>query len=243
MPRPDRWMAMAALGAYNVIQNLLVPARFYVPANAGVSLVLIGLARRQGCTWDDLGLNPTGWKKGLAAGVAGAAITAAGALTSVRNPTTRPYLLDARARDQSRRDSWYRSLVRFPFGTALFEEVAFRGVLYGMWRNAGASHRRAATASAVAFGAWHLIPSLDALSGHPLQQRLHSRTATVGVAAVGAMATGVSGLALTWLRRRSGSLLAPWLIHSTFNAAGYLAGVGAWRRAASVLEGSGRDPS
>lgn len=233
MPRTGRWIPVAALGAYNLIQNLLVPPRAYVPANLGAGLILVGLARRQGCSWDDLGLSRAGWKRGLTIGVVGAVITAGGATKAVANPASHPYLLDARARDQSRRDSWYRAMVRFPIGTALFEEVAFRGVTYCMWRRSGTSHRKATTATAVAFGAWHLIPSLDALTGNPLGNRLSSRFATSGVAVGGAFATGISSLGLTWLRRRSGSLIAPWLVHSAFNAAGYLAGVSAWRRASS----------
>jgi membrane protease YdiL (CAAX protease family) len=242
MPRPGRWIPVAALGAYNLIQNLLVPPNGYVPANVGVGVILVGLARRQGCSWDDLGLSRTGWKRGLIIGVAGAAVTAGAAEKAATNPASHPYLLDARARNQSRRDSWYRAMVRFPIGTALFEEVAFRGVIYGMWRRSGTSHRMATTATAVAFGAWHLIPSLNALTGNPLGNRLNSRSATAGVAVVGALATGISSLGLTWLRRKSGSLIAPWLIHSAFNAAGYLAGVGAWRRGSSMQEKSDPRP-
>ena len=238
MHRQGRWVPVAALGAYNLIQNLLVPPRRYVPTNVGVGLTLIGFARRRGCSWDDLGLSLTGWKGGLIIGLAGAAVTAGGAAKAAALPASHAYLLDARARDQTPQDSWYRALVRFPIGTALFEEVAFRGVIYGIWRRSGKSHRSATTATAVAFGAWHLIPSLSALTGNPLGDRLNSRSAIAGVAVVGALATGISSLGLTWLRRKTGNLIAPWLVHSAFNAAGYLAGVGAWRREHSLYEKS-----
>ncbi len=223
------WVAIAALAAYNVIQNFAVPPRFYVAANLGVGAGLVHLARRQGCSWDDLGLSPAGWRRSLVMGGAGSALAVGGAVLTSTNAGLRRYLLDERAQEQSGRDVMYRSLVRFPIGTALFEEVAFRGVLYGMWRRAGKSHRAATAITAIAFGVWHLIPSRKALRGNPLETRLPSRGSQMGVIAGGASLTGLFSFGLTWLRIRSGSLVAPWLIHSAVNSTGYLAGVRAWR--------------
>ena len=146
-------------------------------------------------------------------------------------------------RGSHRRDVLYRSLVRFPIGTALFEEVVFRGVLYGMWRQAGKSHRTATAISATAFGVWHLIPSRNALQGNPLGESLTSRGSTMGLVAGGATLTGLSSLGLTWLRRQSGSLAAPWLIHSAVNSLGYLAGVRAWRTPRPRWGAHARSPS
>ena len=36
------------------------------------------------------------------------------------------------------------------------------------------------------------------------------------------LATGVAGMFFSWLRLRSGSILAPWLTHTGFNSIGYL---------------------
>jgi uncharacterized protein len=229
MTEPNPWVPVVVLAAYNLIQNFLIPPRYYVAANLGVGAGMVRLARKQGCSWDDLGLSPTGWRRGLAIGGAGAVLAIGAALATSTSSDLRRYLLDERAAKQSRRDVIYRSLVRFPIGTALFEEVMFRGVLYGMWRQAGKSHRAATALTAIAFGVWHLIPARDALLGNPLEDRLTSRGSRLGVIAGGASLTGVSSFGLTWLRTQSGSLLAPWLIHSAVNATGYLAGVQAWR--------------
>ena len=51
----------------------------------------------------------------------------------------------------------------------------------------------------------------------------------MGLVVGGATLTGLSSFGLTWLRSRSGSLIAPWLIHSAVNTIGYLVGVRAWR--------------
>jgi membrane protease YdiL (CAAX protease family) len=238
MAEPNPWVAVAALAAYNLIQNFAVPPRVYVAANLGMSAGLVHLARRQGCSWDDLGLSPAGWRRSLAMGGAGSALAIGAAVLTSTNSELRRYLLDERAQSQTRRDVIYRSLVRFPIGTALFEEVAFRGVLYGMWRQAGKSHRAATAITAIAFGVWHLIPSRNALRGNPLETRLTSQGSKMGVIAGGASLTGMFSFGLTWLRIQSGSLVAPWLIHSAVNATGYLAGVRAWRTPPSRLDPS-----
>jgi membrane protease YdiL (CAAX protease family) len=116
-------------------------------------------------------------------------------------------------------------------GTALFEEIAFRGVIEAMWRRSGASQQRAATVAAITFGVWHLLPGREALTGNPLSIRLTGRRSHAAVVLVGALFTGVSSLGFSWMRRRTGSLIAPWMAHAAINSAGYLAGVFAWRRA------------
>ncbi|MDZ4277738.1 MAG: CPBP family intramembrane glutamic endopeptidase [Dehalococcoidia bacterium] len=50
----------------------------------------------------------------------------------------------------------YFLLFRQPVGTALFEEVAFRGVLYGTWLRVGGD-RTAVLATAGVFALWHAV--------------------------------------------------------------------------------------
>lgn len=228
-----RLAAVLAIGGYNLIQNLLLPATAYVPANLVASLGLTNMARRFGCTWDDLGLSPARMRNGVRLGTAGATAASGLAIAAGAHRTARRYLLDQRAVDQRQKDIAYRVLVRFPFGTALFEEVAFRGVVYGIWRRSGASPRKAAAATAIAFGIWHLIPANQALTGNPLGPRFGSLKARAAVVGAGAMLTALSSFGFSWMRERSGSLVAPWMTHAAINNAGYLAGVAAWRRQSS----------
>lgn len=58
----------------------------------------------------------------------------------------------------------YRTAVRIPLGTALWEEIAFRGVLYGLWNRAHGS-AAALVGSSVVFGLWHVAPTYRTLSG------------------------------------------------------------------------------
>jgi membrane protease YdiL (CAAX protease family) len=229
MPRGSRALALTALGGYNLVQNLAVPPPAYVPANLIAALGLLALARRDGCSWRDLGLDPADLGKGIRTGLAGSLVALVGAAGIATFPSTRPYLLDQRAAGQSWFDVVYRGLIRFPLGTALFEEVAFRGVIQGLWRRSGASRSQAETAAALSFGLWHLLPATTALAGNPLGPRLASRRGRRMVVMVGATGTGLAGLLLSWLRERSGSLVAPLLVHASVNSVGYLASVLAWR--------------
>ena len=234
----SRLSTAALVGGYNLLQNRLLPGSTYVPANLLVTSGLLALATREGCTLEDLGLDPANAGDGLRLGASAAAVIATTAVLGSALPGARRHLRDERARDQSPRDVLYHTFVRFPLGTALFEEVAFRGVIEGVWRRDGATERDAAVASAVLFGLWHLLPTYDVIGGSPATAGVVSPRSQAMLVMAGALATGVASLGFSWMRRRSRSLLAPWLAHTAFNVAGYLASVAIWRRAQDAV-GSG----
>ncbi|HWC29615.1 MAG TPA: CPBP family intramembrane glutamic endopeptidase, partial [Dehalococcoidia bacterium] len=115
----------------------------------------------------------------------------------------------------------YEVCVRIPFGTALPEEAIFRGALLGLFSR----YHSPAVASGVTsllFGFWHLAPTLRRLPTHGLTRSrpaAHQAAWIAGAVAV----TGTAGVLLSWLRVRSGSIVAPWLVHSAVNSAGYTA--------------------
>ncbi len=223
-------MVITVVAGYNLIQNRIVPAPWYVPANIAVSAGLVAFAVRHGCSLDELGLDHRKVESGVKLGAIAATAVAAGAAMASSRPGLRRHLRDDRSADQRPAEILYRVVVRFPLGTALFEEVAFRGVVEGIWAHGGATEREAATVSALLFGLWHLIPTMDALRGNPLGAERRSGAARAGVVFVGSAIAGVASLGFSWLRRKSGSLVAPWLAHSAISVAGYLAGINAWRR-------------
>ncbi len=223
-------MVSVALAGYNLIQNRALPGSLYVPTNIAVSVGLIALARRRGCSSGDLGLEVGKVDEGVRLGTLTAGLIAIGAVAAGRGERTQRLLRDERVADQGRGDVVYHTLVRFPLGTALFEEVAFRGVVEGIWRRSGATEREAALAAAVLFGLWHVVPTNDAITGSPLAGNLRTNRSRAAAVLAGAGATAAASLGFSWLRKRSGSLLAPWLAHTAVSCAGYLAGVAAWRR-------------
>jgi hypothetical protein len=229
MPRLDpAWIATAAVAGYHLVQNLTLPDRAYVPANLAVTAGLVALGSRSGLTPAEMGLDPRDLPAGLARGAIAGGVVAAGAAAFSAIRPTHPVLIDERAGGHGRGEAAYRTLARFPLGTALFEEVAFRGVLHGLWRRRlGSSGAEAATA--VAFGAWHLLPTYRAFLGSAVGSGSGRRRA-LAAAGGGALLTAISSPAFGYLRDRTGSIATPWLAHAAFNVSGYLAARRAWRR-------------
>lgn len=226
---PSRVQVTAAIVGYNLVQNRLLPSSLYVPANILVSAALVANSRRAGCDWSELGLDPKKATGGVRSGLQAAGVIAL-ATAAATHPAIRRRLLDQRAADQTATDILYHTLVRFPFGTALFEEVTFRGVVEAISRKDGATRREARSAAAVLFGLWHLVPTMDALGGTPVADGFETGWSRAGAVAAGAVASGVASFGFSWLRERSGSLVAPWLAHTAISCAGYSAGIAAWRR-------------
>ena len=113
--------------------------------------------------------------------------------------------------------------MRIPFGTALAEEVLFRGALLGLFL----LHHRPRTAvilSSLAFGLWHVLPTLHSVTTNQAAAEAATSTASkLGVVAGTVVVTTVAGIAFCWLRRRSGSLLAPWMAHTGINTFAFTA--------------------
>jgi uncharacterized protein len=75
------------------------------------------------------------------------------------------------------------------------------------------------------FGLWHLLPTLDMMRTNPAGDLLPNGRAGHAVALGGAtLATGAAGVVFAWMRNRSGSVLAPFMAHTTLNAAAYVGG-------------------
>ena len=83
--------------------------------------------------------------------------------------------------------------------------------------------------SATVFGIWHVLPTLDGSDADAGR-----RTTAVSVVQAVA-ATAGAGLVLGWLRRRSGSVLAPVIVHTAINVSGFVAARLVGRRAAARI--------
>jgi membrane protease YdiL (CAAX protease family) len=120
----------------------------------------------------------------------------------------------------------YHVLIRIPLGTAVVEEVIFRGALFAVWRHAGKSLIAAAIWTSIAFGLWHITPTILGLrSNYP-----GAPASRVSAAVAGAVIlTTVAGLGLTWVRVESEGLLAPVVLHGGINSVSALAAITAGR--------------
>jgi membrane protease YdiL (CAAX protease family) len=177
-----------------------------------IAVILVFLARRAGLSWDDLGLARRAVRRGALWAAIAVVVVAAVLLAGVAVPWIRSAFFDVRYQLDAG-SALVTALLVVPLSTILLEEIAFRGVLFGLL------HQRQRTAwafgvSSTLFGLWHILPSLPA-------GKFGTVVAVVGI-------TALLGLLLCELRRRSGSLLAAVGGHWAANGLGVLLAALLW---------------
>jgi uncharacterized protein len=223
----DIAVVVAVLALTNLIAHFTTPWANVatVPAAA---VALVALVRSRGLTWTELGLGREHWRSGmryalLAVGLV-LTVVAVGALL----PWTRPMFLNDRYATLS--GALIASMIIIPLQTVIPEELAFRGVLHGALDRAW-GFRGVAAAGSLLFGLWHIATSLGLTSSNLGFTRILGGGVFGMVAGVvlAVAATAAAGFVFTWLRRRSGSLLAPIALHWSLNGMGALAAAMVWQ--------------
>ena len=212
------------LAAINVTDHLLHPP-WWVRALEGVGL--LAWARLDGLSWSQLGLGRDRLASGCRWGLGAIGVVAGVYAVGVLQPSIRPAFQDVRY-DLPLADALRTTFVVIPFGTVLFEELAFRSVLWGMLSRHMRPWQVLVTTSGL-FGLWHVIPALR-VGG--TNRGVSDAVGVAGSAAVvlgTVLLTTVGGLVFGELRRRSGSVLASAGAHWATNALGVLFGLVAWR--------------
>lgn len=150
------------------------------------------------------GARDLGWTRpisGLRWGTAAAAVPLVAYAAALAVPAGRRRL----AAGEPRTDHLTWMTVHIPVGTVAAEELVFRSVLHAATqRTDGVDPRWGRVLGAVAFGLWHVAPARAAGDSIP---------GTV-------VLTALSGVVFDELRRRSGSVLAPALLHLAVNVGG-----------------------
>ena len=207
---------VALLAARNVTEVVL-PDPAYVPTNVALGAVLIGLARRAGSSWEDLGLDRRHVRRGLTAGAVAASAAVAGMVLAAALPFSRGVFDDERVpTDASGGERLYQTALRIPVGTAAFEELAFRGVLLALLRRR-LPLRAAVVIDSALFGLWHIVPTLATARANGIVG-----PGRVGLVVGSVAATTLGGAVFCALRLRGRHLLAPVMLHVAFNDTGYL---------------------
>lgn len=220
-----RWQA-GLFGAFLVANNVaLTQTHGWARFSAGILayLVLFGLIALSGLTRSNLGLSRTRVRSGLLLGLRVSMVIAAGLLVAF---LVSPETFQDERYHQSIWLALAFALFVLPLETVLFEELVFRGVLWGYVRKVKNAQVATHVSSAV-FGLWHIAPSLA----------INAATITVGGISIhrGLLIAGTvavtygAGVLLCELRRRSDSLLAPILVHWTINGVATLLAALAWR--------------
>jgi CAAX protease family protein len=224
-------LAVAVVLVTLVIVNVWVhlgPRHTHVVTGPVAALVLVAVGRAAGLSWDQLGLSVHAVLRGAVFGAVAAGAVAVVYLAALAIPFTRRAFLDTRYQI-SMRAAVLTSLVTVPLATVVFEEVAFRSVLWGLLeeeRGAGV----ATAATSVLFGLWHILPALDAARTSTAVQREGPRVKRRLVLTVlGTVAfTALAGVVFAELRRRSGSVVAPVALHWATNGLAVVAAARVW---------------
>ncbi|MFV8315468.1 CPBP family intramembrane glutamic endopeptidase [Mycobacterium sp. 23] len=217
-----------------VLTNLVAHFTTAWASIATVPLAAIGLVvlvRWRGLEWADLGLGREHWKSGLFYALAAVALVVSVIAVGVALPVTRPMFLNNHYATIS--GALIASMVIIPLQTVIPEELVFRGVLHGALHRAW-GFRGVALAGSLLFGLWHIATSLGLTSNNVGFTRLFGGGVFGMLAGVtmAVLATGAAGFVFSWLRRRSGSLIAPIALHWSLNGVGALAAALVWHLSA-----------
>jgi uncharacterized protein len=201
-----------------VTQPFSRPVEFLLKAS--VAMAFLTYARIVlGLSMSEMGMARRDARRGMLVGaIAGGGILAAIAVLVIV-PATRGHFTSSRVMTDASSLHWLEPLLFIPFGTVLFEELIFRGVLLGaMLRRWDA--RWSVLATSILFALWHL-PGVIHTSG----SSLHVAGAVAGTVVV----TTVAGVLFGILRLRSASLVAPILAHLALDAGAYVLALAALR--------------
>jgi membrane protease YdiL (CAAX protease family) len=224
-------VAIAVVMLVLVATNVWVhvgPTRAHLLTGPLAAVLLLLVGRMAGLSWQELGLGRQTWWAGVQVALAVVVAVAVAYCVAVTIPFTRAAFRDTRYR-LGLRQALFTALVVIPLGTVLFEEVAFRSVLWGLLAR-GLGVLGATTMSAVLFGVWHVLPAMDLLRTHPSVRGDKAATrARVAVSVLATIAfTTIAGIVFAELRWRSGSLVAPIGLHWATNGLGVLAAARVW---------------
>ena len=222
----DVALVVVVLVLTNLIAHFTTPwaSVATVPA-AAIGLVV--LLRFNGLGWAELGLGRDHWKSGAVYALGAMALVMTVIAVGVLLPLTRPMFMNNHYATIS--GALVASMIIIPLQTVIPEELAFRGVLHGALSRAW-GFRGVALAGSLLFGLWHIATSLGLTSSNVGFTRLFGG-GVVGMLAgvtLAVLATAVAGFVFSWLRRRSGSLIAPIALHWSLNGLGALAAALVW---------------
>jgi uncharacterized protein len=217
-----------ALVAYNNLINLWPPfQRLYLRINVCAAAAVTGLAL------GPLNLEPftvglTGNTLSEAAAGAAAGVILTCPLYLALSTRWAKLIADRRLDDVDVGELLQRIFYRVPLGTALLEELAFRGVLFGLLLDKGVAN--AALISSAAFGLWHVVPTFETARVN----RAFGGSIRFWAVAAGVVVAFGAGLLFVWLRVLTGGLAAPFATHAAVNSSATLAAFLALRDPRSV---------
>lgn len=215
-------LVIITLVLFNLLYHRVAPQAHHLLWALGGTFFLLALGLLDGNSWTDMGL---GWGYlfwGLLWAIGSIVVVTIGYLVVASFRRGRDAMHDERVSALSGPRLMFNALVEVPFGTVLFEEIAFRAVLFSMLaRRFGVVW--AVVISAVLFGLWHILPSIGT---HQQSAALGSvvgqgRRGAILAVVASVVTTTIAGVVFAGMRLLSGSVLAPMGLHWATNGMGY----------------------
>jgi uncharacterized protein len=223
----DVAVVVVVLALTNLIAHFTTPWASVVTVPVA-AIGLVAWLRVNGLGWAELGLGREHWRSGAAYAVGAVALVVTVIAVGALLPLTRPMFMNHHYATIS--GALLASMIIIPLQTVIPEELAFRGVLHGALNRAW-GFRAVALAGSLLFGLWHVATSLGLTSSNVGFTRLFGGGFLGMLAGVvmAVVATAAAGFVFSWLRRRSGSLIAPIALHWSLNGLGALAAALVWQ--------------
>ena len=215
-------LVIVVLIAFNIVNNRIAPQGHYLLWAFGGSFGLLAIGLLDGNSWTNMGLGWSYLVPGFLWGVGCIIVVTVGYLVAATFRRWLNAMQDERVAELSGPRLMFQALVEVPFGTVLFEEIAFRAVLFSMLaRRFGVVW--AIIISAVLFGLWHVLPSIGT---HEQSAALGSvvgkgRRGNILAVVLTVITTTIAGVVFAGLRLVSGSVIAPMGLHWATNGMGY----------------------
>jgi tRNA pseudouridine32 synthase/23S rRNA pseudouridine746 synthase len=182
---------------------------------AATLLLVVAAARWCGVTLAEMGIRRQNLLRASLVGAGFALLVASVSLAALRlGPFVGGRVTYAPLRGEAVPPLLFHALIALPLQTAVPEELAFRGLLLGLFMR-NLSPRRAAVGMSALFVAWHIVVQAQTLA----QTNLNTVLLIIPAAVVAVLALFVGGLLFAYLRLRTHNLAAAVAAHWGFNAA------------------------
>lgn len=208
---------------YGTVLAKLVPEKYHIYLNIFIASLAVALGISFGLDFTEMGLSLTKILPGIFVAILASIVITAGTLLISAIPILRKYFIGEDLSNASGKLIAFETAIRIPLGTALVEEVLFRGVLLGLMLSLH-STLIAILLSSIIFGLWHIFPTIKSLENNDAAAALVGKNKSKKAGSIIAviLVTTVAGIFFAWLRVISNSILAPWLVHWSINASGVL---------------------
>ena len=150
---------------YGTVLAKLVPKKYHLWLNIFIAVVAVVIGFAFNLTLEQMGLGLQHILPGIFVAIVASIVITIATLAISAIPFLRHYFLGDDLAHASGKLIAFEAAIRIPLGTALVEEILFRGVLLGLLLTQN-STLTAIVVSSVIFGLWHIFPTINTLESN-----------------------------------------------------------------------------